>query len=180
MQFSCSGLAINTNIILILILIVPRYLPAGNNTAIRCRQPTQLSQYCRCCLFLLSTCMSSNFTSHFKGAIADNLHHTHSPRQVDHYYCYTIKVHTMVHIFILSRYPGTMTVTLYFEVLPLLDVLLLLHSRNSYLCPEILSTNNIPRQARPFEQNIYITFQQNCSKKYTNIPIIELFVLRKL
>ena len=68
--------------------------------------------------------------------------------------------------------------------MPLLDVLQqLLHSRNSCICPEILPTNNIPRQARPVEQNINITYilqQQNSSRNSTNVPIIELFVLRKL
>ena len=67
--------------------------------------------------------------------------------------CKTVEVRTYIHF---SRYPGTMTV--YFKVLLLLDVrLLLLLSRNSYLCPELLSTNNVPRQALPVDRNI-ITF----------------------
>ena len=88
----------NTVAVVPLLLIAPRYLPAGSNTAIY-RQPTQLSQCCRCWVFLLSV------SSDFKGAIADNLHSTQSPPQVDHYY-----TSTYIHIFILSRYPGTMTV----------------------------------------------------------------------
>ena len=44
---------------------------------------TQLSQYCRHWVFQLSE------SSDFKGAIADNLYHTLSPTQVDHYYYYT-------------------------------------------------------------------------------------------
>ena len=90
------------------LLIVPRYLPARNNTAIY-QQPTQLLQYCRYWVFL------SSMSSDFKGAIADNLHHTQSPPQVDHYYYYATSKY--VHICILSRHPGTMTAYSYFKVL---------------------------------------------------------------
>ena len=149
MMALCCAVAccVENRVAVVPLLIVPRCLPAGNNTAIY-RQPTQLSQHCRYWVFLLS--MSSSF----KGAIADNLHDTQLPPQVDHSY-----TSTYIHIFILSRYPGTMTI--YFKVLGsqchcsmLLDVLLLMHCRNSCLCPEIMSTNNITRQARPVEQNM--------------------------
>ena len=62
------------------------------------------SQYCRCWMFLLS--MSRDF----KGAITDNLHHLIAPTGGPLLYTY-------IHVFILSRYPGTMTVYSYFKVL---------------------------------------------------------------
>ena len=89
--------------------VVPRNLPAGNSSAIY-RKPTKLSQCCRIWAFLLS--MSSDFD----GGIADNLHHTQSPPQVDHYYYYAnIYVCIYKYSFYHVRYPGTMTV--YFKVL---------------------------------------------------------------
>ena len=89
------------------------------------------------------------------------------------------------HIFILSRtvpwnHDGILWSTR--QCVPLLlDVLLqqMLHSRISCLCPEIMSSNNIPRQARPVEQTATILSSRKALKS-TNIPFLELFVLREL
>ena len=55
------------------------------------------------------------------------------------------------------------------QSVPLLDVLLLLHSSNSCVCPEVLPSNNIPRQARRVEHKInivtYILQQQKAPEK---------------
>ena len=104
-------------------------------------------------------------SSDFKGTIADNLHHNQSPPHVDHYYYYLVYkyVYTYNHsVAVPWNHDGILRSTR--QSVPLLDVLLLPHSRNSCLCPETMSTNNIPRQARPVEQNSNNTFYQNCSK----------------
>ena len=97
----------------------------------------------------------------FKGAIADNLPYLIAPTGGPLLYKY---VYTYIHpITVPWNHDGILQSTR--QSVPLIDVLiLLLHSRNSCICPEIMSTNNIPRRARPVEQNSNITFKQNCSK----------------
>ena len=82
MALSCAVCAGWNTVTVVLLLIRPWYLPVGNNTSKIYRQPTN-SQYCRYWVFVLS------MLSDFKGAIADNLHYTQSPRQEDYYYYYT-------------------------------------------------------------------------------------------
>ena len=77
-----------------------------------------------------------------------------------------------IHIFILPRtlpwnHDGILHSTRQ-SVPLLLDVLLqqLLHSRNSRLCPEIMSTSNIPRQARPVEHTAALLSSRTAPKIY--------------
>ena len=107
-----------------------------------------------------------------------------APLNRPHRWTTTIHLHTCIHsITVPWNNDGILVLQSTRQSVPLLDVLLLLHSRNSCICPEPLPTKNIPRQPRPVQQNTNNTCilqQQNSNIKTTNVPIVELFVLHKL
>ena len=74
-------------------------------------------------------------------------------------------LYKFIHIFMISRYPGTKTVSV--KVLHLL----LLHSRDSCLCPDITSTKNIPRKHDRLSK---ISTLHSSRTALENIRILEL------
>ena len=114
----------NTVAVVPILIIVPWYLPAGNNTTI-CRQPTLLSQYCR--YYILGVLsMSSDFYIIYVKRFQRRYGGQPAPHSIAPtgglllllllpLLLLLLLLYKYMQIFIPSRYPGTMTV--YFKVL---------------------------------------------------------------